>query len=57
MEPIKALMRLGERVKKVDPGIEITPETILNLIEEVQELRRWARHMDVEVADLRERIR
>lgn len=50
-------MRLGERVKKVDPGIEITPESILSLIEEVQELRRWARHMDVEVADLRERIR
>ena len=59
MEPIKALMRLGERVRKVDfkPDMEITPETILKLIEEVNELRRWAKHIQIEVDDLREKVR
>ena len=41
MEPIKALMRLGQ--KKVDLAeqeMNITPETIVQLIREVEELRR-----------------
>lgn len=58
MESIKALMRLGQ--KKVDPSgqeINITPETIIQLIREVEELRRWAKHIQVELDDLREKIR
>jgi hypothetical protein len=67
MEPIKALVRLGERIRGPSmpnaSGDEITPETIVRMLsdmkvlqEEISELRRWAKHIQIEVDDLREKI-
>lgn len=60
MEPMKALVRLGERIR--NPGAapgqdEITPETIMRMVSDIDELRRWAKHIQIEVDDLREKIR
>lgn len=68
MEPIKALVRLGERIRgpstmPTTNGEEITPETIVRMMadikvmqEEISELRRWAKHVQIEVDDMRERF-
>ena len=60
MEPMKALMRLGDRIRGPAAATgqdEITPETIMRMLADIDELRRWARHIQVEVDDLREKIR
>ena len=68
MEPIKALVRLGERIKGPSMangiGDELTPDRLIQLLndvkvmqEEISELRRWAKHVQIEVDDLRERIK
>jgi hypothetical protein len=54
---MKALVRLGDKVRGSQTGqIEITPETIVQMISEIDELRRWAKHIQIEVDDLREKI-
>lgn len=59
MEPMKSLVRLGERIRgPAAPGQdEITPETIMRMLADIDELRRWAKHIQIEVDDLREKIR
>ncbi len=68
MEPIKALVRLGERIKGPSmatlSGDDFSPERLVQLLtdvkvmqEEISELRRWAKHVQIEVDDLRERIK
>ncbi len=58
MEPLKALVRLGEKIRGPSGGNdEITQETIYRMLADIDELRRWAKHIQIEVDDLREKIR
>lgn len=58
MDLSRSLIRLGEKMRgPTGNEHDVTPETIMQMIKDIDEIRRMIKHITVELEDLRERIR